>query len=87
MNDPEQPQSSLLQDFEINQLGEAVCAAVAQFTGNTVSLVMFIVDDETGVVTGTSTFAPEQLGEFLDFVRAQHRSGEFTVEKPTETKQ
>jgi hypothetical protein len=51
---------------------------------------MFLIDEETGEIASTTNLAPEQVGEFLDFARGQHRTGSYKVDRQDfgkETKQ
>lgn len=66
--------------INVRHLGDAMAQSLASAIGRPVS-VLFFIDDETGQVASASNLAPEQIGEFLDFIRAQHRAGGYRVEK------
>lgn len=69
-----------LEALPINDMGNEVVDAVQKVLGRPVSILMYIVDDESGEVLSATNFAMEQVGEFLDFIRAEHRVGAFTTE-------
>lgn len=64
----------------INMLGDAVVKQVEKMEGKPVSFVMFLIDDETGRIVGTSNLPPEQQTDFLKHVLAGHRAGAYTRE-------
>lgn len=66
----------------LNKLGDAVVGAVNDVMGSSVSIVMFLIHDETGRVASTSNLLPEQMGDFLSFALQSHRTGEYTLSQP-----
>lgn len=77
----EEPEDDPLAAVPINIIGDKIVTMISDGIGRPVSIVMFVIDDETGKLISTTNLAMEQIGEFLDFARAAHRTGSFTVDK------
>jgi hypothetical protein len=65
-------------DIDLAQLG-AVLASSLEVALGPVSIVMYVIHEESGQVGSATNLDMGQLSEFLKFILAQQRAGDYTV--------
>ena len=64
-------------NINVAELAKATADSVAEVIGNGVTILMFMIDDDTRQVVSGTNFGPEEVTQFLKFMLAQQRAGDF----------